>query len=756
MLKLFLYLSFLCLPLTAHAKLVHYKLEINTKTINFTGKEVQAITVNNQIPAPVISANVGDILKVTVENKMNEDTSIHWHGILLPNDQDGVPYLTTQPIKARSSFTYKFKVKHSGTYWYHSHTGLQEQRGLYGPILFHPKNGERIKTNRDYIVMLSDWTNENPNQILANLKKDGDWYALKKGSVQSWNRVLSHGWPAIKSRLYGALTRMGPMDLSDVGYDLFLSNGKEKSYLYAKPKETVRLRLINGSASTYFNVEFAGGNMIVVSADGVDIEPITVKRLKLAIAETYDVIVKIPHKKSYEFRSTAEDGTGFSSVFIGEGEKVFAPDIPKPNLFVTEHTKHSQHNSDKTEHTKHSQHNSDKTEHTKHSQHNSDKIEHTKHSQHNSDKTKHTKHSQRNSDKTEHTKHNRHNPDTTEHTKHSQHNSDKTKHTKHKQQHHKNEKFAKNYSIIKNMTDYKHLRSVENTSLGEADRTISLRLTGNMERYIWTFNNKTLLESDKILIKKGETVKFILINETMMHHPLHLHGHFFRVLNGQGDKSPLKHTVNVPSMETVEIEFNANEEKDWFFHCHNLYHMKTGMSRVISYANAVTKKDKILFSKLSKDSWYFSNDISLISNMLKGEFRASNTRNAVEMEYDYNYKKNYELDLIYIRSLSRFLEVYAGMALESQDLHLSPSVVLGIHYVLPFFITVDLRINSKKKINLEFESSLQLIERGRLEWMFNTDKDYRLEFSYEWNKNFLITAVYDSDFKQGAGIRLKF
>ena len=706
----------------SYAKLVRYKLEINTKTVNYTGKSVKALAINDQIPAPLIAATVGDILEVTFENKMDEDSSIHWHGVLLPNDQDGVPYLTTQPIRARSSFTYRFKVKHSGTYWYHSHTDLQEQRGLYGPIIFHPQTGERVKAKRDYVVVLSDWTDENPNQILANLKKDGDWYALKKNSVQSWNRVIAHGFPAIKSRLYGSWTRMGPMDLSDVGYDLFLSNGKQISNLYTKPREKIRLRLINAAASSYFNTEFAGGPMLVVAADGVDIQPVKVKRLRLAIAETYDVIVQIPHKKSYELRSTSEDGTGFSSVFIGKGQKILAPDIPRPNLFLTEHQGHRQHSLKSIDYKRHN--------HSHGESHKAHNLFHQKsHKSHH--KTQNPSHKG---------SHKAHNP------------SYQTSPGKD----HKHKKSTDAFSTIDTMTDYRYLKSIHSTDFGPAHRKVVLRLTGNMERYVWTFNNKTLLESDKILIKKGETVKFVLINETMMHHPLHLHGHFFKVLNGQGDKSPLKHTVNVPAMETVEIEFKANEEKDWFFHCHNLYHMKSGMSRVISYENREAKKDKDLFLKLFKDPWYFFNDISFMYNMIRGESRASNTRNAFEMEYDYNYRKRYEFELIYIRSFTRFLEAYGGISLESKSSFQKPLVVAGIRYVLPLLIEVDLKINSRKKIHLELESELQLTERGRLEWMFNTDKDYRLEFSYEWTKNFLITAAYDSDFKQGAGIRFRF
>ena len=724
----------------SQAKLVRYKLEIDTKTANYTGKAVKALTINGQIPAPLISATVGDVLEVTVNNKMDKDSSIHWHGILLPNSQDGVPYLTTQPIRAGSSFTYRFKVKHPGTYWYHSHTGLQEQRGLYGPIIFHPPTGERVKASRDYVVVLSDWTDENPNQVLANLKKDGDWYALKKNSVQSWNRVIAHGSLAIKNRLYGAWTRMGPMDLSDVGYDLFLSNGKQTSSLYANPREKVRLRLINAAASSYFNTEFSGGSMLVVAADGVDIEPVKVKRLRLAIAETYDVIVQIPHKKSYEFRSTSEDGTGFSSVFIGEGQKILAPDIPRPNLFLTDHQDHSRHSLKSIDHKTHnrSREESHKTHNLFHQKSHKSRHQVSKHSHQNGHKSQH-----KTQDSFKKERHKTHSYQTSQ-------NSGRNK----LNQHHRKSIDAS--STIDAMTDYRHLKSIHSTDFGPTHRKVVLRLTGNMERYVWTFNHKTLLESDKILIKKGETVRFVLVNETMMHHPLHLHGHFFRVLNGQGDKSPLKHTVNVPAMETVEIEFKASEEKDWFFHCHNLYHMKTGMSRVVSYEKSKAKKDKDLFLKLFNDSWYFFNDVSFMYNMIRGESRVSNTRNAFEVEYDYNYRTHYDFDLIYIRSFTRFLEVYGGISLESKSSGEKPLIIAGIRYVLPLLIEVDLQINSNKKLQLEFESSLQLTKRSRLDWIFDTDKEYRLEFSYEWNKNFLITAAYDSDFKQGAGIRFRF
>jgi len=704
----FCLLATLTTPCATRAKLVEYKLAINTKQVTYKNKQVTALAINNQIPAPTIEVTVGDTLRVTFENKSNEASSIHWHGVLLPNDQDGVPYLTTPPIRAHSSFTYQFPIKHAGTYWYHSHTHLQEQRGMYGALIFHPADGETVKTDLDYVVVLSDWTNEKPSNVLANLKKDGDYYALKKDSVQSWDKVIQNGWPAIKNRLKGAWSRMGPMDISDIGYDAFLANGKTIETLDAQPGQTIRIRLINSAASSYFKVEFAGGPMEILSADGVDVQPFKVKRLLIAIAETYDLLIKIPDNKAYELRATAEDGTGHSSTFVGSGTRVFAPDIPRPNLFLITHD-HAMHKSSGS--------------HTKHKQ----KAAH-KH------KPKHMTHASMVHASMKH------------HDK--QH---KPMHMKHASMKHDAQ------PVIEYMNNYQALRATQSTSLpaGRPKRKITIKLTGNMERYSWSFNNKTLLESNKIMIKKGENVTFVLVNKTMMHHPIHLHGHFFRVLNGQGTHSPLKHTVNVPAMGEATIEFEANNEKDWFFHCHNLYHMKTGMARSISYEKTTTATPET-FKKLAPEIWYFLLDTSALSNMTMGMFRASNTRNAFVVNYDYDYNKDYDVDIIYKRNFTRYFDAYIGANLEHEGAKTENTGIIGINYVLPLLIQTDLRLDTDGNVRLELKSKLQLTKRIHFDWSVNTDEEYRFTLSYEWNKNFLLTAAYDSNFKAGAGIRFIF
>ncbi|NQY73439.1 MAG: multicopper oxidase domain-containing protein [Candidatus Margulisbacteria bacterium] len=643
------------------------------------------MAVGGTIPAPTIRATEGDVLQVTFHNKMDVETSIHWHGILLPNAQDGVPYLTTMPIRPGKSLTYRYPIIQSGTYWYHSHTNLQEQRGVYGALVFYPKK-EIFNNDQDHVVVLSDWIDENPQQVLANLKRDGDYYALKKGSVQSWDQVVANGWTAIRNRILGAWIRMGPMDISDISYDAFLSNGNKVHQLgTAKKGDRIRLRIINAAASSYFNVEFSGGNMEVISADGLNVQPFKTSRIKIAIAETYDVIVTIPDDRAYEFRATAEDGTGFSSTIIGEGPLVPAHKIPGPNLFRMKHGTQSMFGAPKS----------------------SVKMEMSKKTQMPNMKMNHTTH------------------------------------------------------LEVNKSEYFQLKSHQSTVLSDENpiRVVRLDLTGNMERFVWSFNNKMLSEADKILIKKGENVRFELVNKTMMHHPLHLHGHFFRVLNGQGDYSPLKHTVNVPPMEKVIIEFYANEEKDWFFHCHNLYHMKAGMTRIVRYEGTQTDPALIEARKSNPNrhdnQWFFSQSINMSSNKTFGLFRPSNARNAFELEFDVNYSDEYDIETKYLRSLDRFTDIYFGGTIEKEGNSRSASeAVIGVRYVLPLLIESELEYGAEGLISLELASKLQLTERTAFIWEWKTTGKYKLELEYEISKKISLSANYDANFFGGVGLRV--
>ena len=675
----------IAIPVMVEASLIEYEFDINYQTVNFTGENVRAMSVGGSIPAPTIEATVGDTLRVTFHNKMDVESSIHWHGILLPNDQDGTPYMTTSPIRAGESFTYEYPIIQHGTYWYHSHTQLQEQRGVYGSLVLHPKDVEKHKADHEYVVVLSDWTNENPKQVLHNLKKDGDYYALKKDSVQSWLKVLHYGPEAIKNRLNSSWTRMGPMDVSDVGYDAFLLNGKQESTLEGlQGGETVRLRIINASASSYQYVEFSGGPMTIVAADGMDIKPKEVDRLKISVAETYDVLVRLPDDNmAYEFRASSEDGTGYSSLWLGEGHKMTAHTIEKPNPFLTNHSMDGMEMGDMK----------------------MDNIGGMDHS--------------------------------------------KMGHA-----------MPASNGNIRMMSEYDGLRSLEKTTLpvDNPDREVELELTGNMERYVWSFNNKTLAEEDKILIRRGENVRFKLVNRTMMHHPLHLHGHFFRVLNGQGEYSPLKHTVNVPPMQVVEIEFYANEEKDWFFHCHNLYHNKIGMARVVRYEDVPGSGElnDQFYKNIKHDPWYSSMDTMVNSNFIGNETSFSNTRKTIEFGFDYDYKDEYEIDVTYAHNISRYLDIFVGGDFKGHEVKNENLAVVGIHYVLPMLIDSELRLDSKGNARLELSSDLQLTDRAKFDWVMNTDEEYYLGLEYEITKKISFVVNYDSDYDGGVGIKGKF
>jgi len=274
---------------------------INDTTVNFSGKSKRAIAINGSIPAPALTFTEGDTAEVYVHNLMNEETSIHWHGVFLSNRFDGVPYLTQMPIKAHSTFLYKFPIIQNGTYWYHSHTNVQEQSGMYGALIFNKVKEPVIPA---IPVVLSDWTDMKPNEVDRSLHNATDWFAIRKGTTQSYLEAIQKGY--FKTKVNNEWKRMTAMDVSDVYYEKFLANGKPAiQYSRFKGGDKVKLRIVNGGASTYFWLTYSGGKISVVGNDGNDVEPVEVDRLIIALAETYDVIVTIPEDMQYEFLATA-------------------------------------------------------------------------------------------------------------------------------------------------------------------------------------------------------------------------------------------------------------------------------------------------------------------------------------------------------------------------------------------------------------------------------------------------------------------
>ncbi len=671
-------MAFLLFPCSSSAAAVReYNLVVHYRAVNFTGKEVRSMSINDSIPGPTLRFNEGDIARIHVRNEMDVETSIHWHGLLLPNLQDGVPYLTTPPILPGTTFTYEFPVKHSGTFWYHSHTGLQEQRGVYGSIVIQPAV-PAIRTDHDYVVVLSDWTDEDPDEVLRTLKRGSEYYSLKKGSMQSLFGAVRNN--ALGDVLKRSWMRMPPMDISDVAYDRFLVNGEPSAVFDARPGETVRLRIINASASTYFYLQFAGGDMSVISADGNDVQPVEIKRFLMAVAETYDVLITVPDNGAYELRATAQDGSGYTSLFIGSGKRVSAPDVPKPDIYRMHGAGHGDSRGGGTMH-------------------------------------------------------------------------DMTGH-----------KNMMNMPMMeaRPQSPYPVLRSTVSTALPEGSpvRVETLELTGDMERYVWSINGRTLNEADMIRIKKGEHVRFVLVNKTMMHHPMHLHGHFFRVLNRHADHAPLKHTVDVPPLGSQVIEFYANEEKDWFFHCHILYHLKAGMARIVRYEDSELHPEiAAIRPKLFSEHWYSWADVSLLTQMSDGRAIVTSTRNTFGVFWEAGWEDGeYEAELVYERYFNMFFRTFIGAEVTNGEQETRG--IAGIRYLLPFMVESSIWIDTERELRLVLGKEIQLTDRLSVfgEFQYDTDSKEEWEAGAGWtlNRRFSLLGKYHSEYGGGAGLMIHF
>ena len=533
-----------------------YNLTIEENKMTLGGVSAKAMTINGSIPGPVLEFDEGDLAIINVTNKMDEETSVHWHGLILPNFYDGVPYLTTPPIKPGTTFQYRIPINQSGTYWYHSHTMLQEQKGVYGSIIIHPQE-KTLEYDKDLVVVLSDWTDEKPMNVLRNLKRGNEWYQVKKGTAVPLSRVISEG--ALGAQLKFWRDRMEGADIADIYYPAFLTNGKSLAeYPEFKPGEKVRLRFINASASTYYWLDFGGGNPMVVAGDGIDVEPVAKSRFLFGIAETYDVIVTIP-EGTLEVTATAQDGSGSTSLRLGEGILYPAERIGRP----------------------------DKVEMMKQMAKMDMKMGAP--SMVGNKKKKTPEYLKENYGMKMDMKDGKMNMN--DGKMGNQMDMKANDHMGHDMSMMQKDTVSFNYSTRKTYFNYDFLKATENTTF-KANLPVNdilLNLTGNMQRYVWSMNGVPLSETDKIKIKSGEVTRITLNNLTMMHHPMHLHGHYFRVVNENGERSPLKHTVNVPPMQKVVIEFYNEEYGDWFFHCHVLYHMMGGMARVFSYD---TPRDK--------------------------------------------------------------------------------------------------------------------------------------------------------------------
>ncbi|MFA7172023.1 MAG: multicopper oxidase domain-containing protein [Kiritimatiellia bacterium] len=695
---------------------------------------------------------------------------------------------TYPPIAPGTTFTYEFDLRQSGTYWYHSHTMLQEQRGLFGALVIAPKDKGVFDQLRDHVVVLSDWTDDDPNSVLHTLKRGSEWYSIKKGSGQS---VLG----AARLGLLGAyfsreLQRMPPMDLSDVYYDRFLLNGAPHHALTAKPGEKIRLRVIDGSASTFFYLQFAGGPMQVISADGQLVHPFNEERLLMGVAETYDVIVTMPDEGSYEFRATAHDGSGHASLWIGDGTRHAAPDIPSPNLydsmgglslkrvFALTPGGSMGMSGNAVRAGKFDQPGMNSMEGME-SMDGMQEMEGMKGMDHgemapNAAKTNYS------------------GMDAAPAMEHAGHDMSGMMHEKApmgtgmvsegkttapnstwlgllaEDVSSQTPLAADNMSEERPGPPYDKLRALQSTAFDSSKpiRKIRLTLDGDMERYLWFLNNKPLSERDDIEIKRGEVVRFIMINRTMMHHPMHLHGHFFRVLNAQGDHSPLKHTVDVAPMTTTVIEFAADEFGDWFFHCHLLYHMMSGMAAVVHYQGFVPDPATAAVRPLLYDDpFYLYGRVDALSQMSQGVLVYANSRHIFSTEWQAGWQHvddvEWEVAPTYDYYLNRFTTLFAGLDLEGADDHFDKHEgIFGLRYLLPLNITSRVWVDTAGEFQFAVGKHLELTPRlavfSEAEYDTKEHWEIRAGTGYLLTKHFSLIGQWHSDFGCGGGLRWQF
>lgn len=537
-----------------------FELSIGSQTVSIDGRSSHATTINGSLPGPLLRFREGETVTLNVTNNLEEDTSIHWHGLILPADMDGVPQVSFPGIRPGETFIYRYRLKQSGTYWYHSHSGFQEQTGVFGPIIIDPSGYEPIGYDREYVVILSDWLFEDPNRVYAKLKSHSSYYNFQQRTVGDFfNDVARKGLRAtVNDRLMWGRMRMDPTDIADItgAAYTYLMNGMSSDSNWTglfRPGERVRLRFINAAAATYFDVRIPGLKMTVVQADGQNVSPVRVDEFRIAIAETYDVIVEpvggaysifaetadrsgyargtlatypgmsapIPERRKRPLRTMADMGMMPIGMNMNDGAMSGMAGMPMAGKMHGKKKKTYRHGPDK------------------HGRLGSAMIVQNARS--------------RTGDP-----------------------GSGLENARHK------------------VLVYDDLRSTNPAyDRRKPGRDIELHLTGIMDRYIWSFDGIKFSDADgPIHFEYGERLRLVLWNDTMMSHPIHLHGMWMELDNGAGPYKPRKHTVNVKPGERLAVEITADAPGNWAFHCHVLYHMEAGMFRVVSVSSASSEAYK--------------------------------------------------------------------------------------------------------------------------------------------------------------------
>ena len=512
-------------------------LTIDKQILDIGGKRVSAIAVNGMVPGPLLRFREGQEAVIRVTNRMrDEDASIHWHGLLLPFQMDGVPGLSDSGIRPGETFTYRFPVRQNGTYWYHSHSALQEQLGVYGPIIIDPADSDPVRYDREYVVILADWLSGDPEAMIAKLKKQSSYSNYQRQTLGDFiGDASKDGFGAtVKDRWAWSKMRMDPTDIADITghHFIFLMNGLAPDSTWNglfKPGERVRLRFINAAAVTFFDVRIPGMRMTVVQADGQNVKPVTVDEFRIGIAETYDVIIQPKENRAYTIFAETIDRSGFARGTLA----------PKPGMCAPLPQRRK------------------RTVRTMADMGMGDMAGMAGMKMPSSGAAV------------------MHGPD-----KHGPGNSMVAM----APQNRLGEPGTGLEGMPWRVLVYNDLQSlVANYDKRPPEREIELHATGNMERYIWGFDGKKYSEAkEPIEFYHGERLRFTWVNDTMMEHPLHLHGMFMELDNGHGVHNPRKHTVILKPGEKLSLNITADAPGLWAFHCHVLYHMDMGMFRVVS------------------------------------------------------------------------------------------------------------------------------------------------------------------------------
>jgi CopA family copper-resistance protein len=550
---------------------INFDLQIDETPVNLTGATRNALTVNHSLPAPILRWRQGDTVTLRVSNMTAaEDTSIHWHGILLPANMDGVPGLSFHGIPPGESYLYRFNVRQSGTYWYHSHSGFQEQRGLYGALIIDPSEPTPYKYDREHVVLLSDWTDEDPRRVLAKLKKQSDYYNFNRRTLGDFFRDLGRQGlgPTLADRKMWGEMRMRPTDLTDVsGYTYtYLMNGTAPAGNWTglfKPGERVLLRFINGSSMSYFDVRIPGLQMTVVAADGQYVHPVTVDEFRIAVAETFDVIVEPAGQDAFTIFAQSMDRTGYAAgtLAVRAGMAAPIPDLDARQLLTMADMGHGAVHETADPHAGHQMPPAPSTDpHAGHKMPAGAGAQADAHAGHDMSSMKGPM-----------------------------------------QQHPSSEKgnpLVDSQAMMpmarlddpgvglrgngRKVITYADLKSLFDDPDGrDPSRTIELHLTGHMEKFAWSFDGVKFSSAEPIKLKYGERLRIVLVNDTMMTHPIHLHGMWSDIEDEQGGFHLRKHTVDMPPGTKRSYRVRADALGRWAYHCHLLLHMEAGMMREV-------------------------------------------------------------------------------------------------------------------------------------------------------------------------------